>query len=68
MDDGYLDTTDRKKAMMISGGSSAYLRYRACHKNPRPVVYRPSGPESPCCKVADREPRDRSRAARGRRA
>jgi hypothetical protein len=53
--------------MMISGGSSANQRYRACHKNPRPVEYRPS-PESPCGKVADREPRDRSRAARARRA
>jgi len=67
MDDGYLDTTDRKKAMMISGGSSANQRYRACHKNPRPVEYRPS-PESPCGKVADREPRDRSRAARAWRS
>jgi len=49
---------------MISGGSSVYQRYRACPKNPRPGELRPSLPESPCGKVADREPRDRSRAAR----
>jgi len=54
--------------MMISGSSSAYQRYRASHTNPRPGELRPSLPESPCGKVADREPRDRSRAARARRA
>ena len=53
---------------MISGGSSGDRRYRASHKNPRPVELRPSLPESPCGKVADREPRDRSRAVRARRA
>jgi hypothetical protein len=53
---------------MISGGSSAYQRCRASHKHPRPGELRPSLPESPCGKVVDREPRDRSRAVRARRA
>lgn len=53
---------------MISGGSSVYQRYRVSHKHPRPGGLRPSLPESPCGKVADREPRDRSRAVRARRA
>jgi hypothetical protein len=53
---------------MISGGFSFYQRYHACHKNPRPVELRPSLPESPRGKVADCEPRDRSRAPRAWRA
>ena len=53
--------------MMISGGSSVYQRYRACHENPEPGQLRPSLPESPRGKVTDRERRDRLRAARARR-